>query len=989
MPMTCGNHGEEAVDVSEMDHYTRDIESTHSFDTLWAGDTKYVELVIVNDYARFLDAGSVAAAENEATTLINIVDSRYRNAAFEPSNVRVVLKYQVTMSTGDPWTAKSCSSNSAEVDFEDLLIDFLSFVENHLHTDSSLSFDNAQLLSGLDFCSSTVGYAYLSSMCYKPASGGINQVSQVNQQTANIVAHEIGHNFNMQHDGGSSNNCDASKFVMASTGCLSCNSFATEFSSCSKEYLSKMMTNRPLKCLSNAPSEIYGTPVCGDGFVEQGEECDCGSSDCSLLDPCCDGSSCMLKETAECSETDACCNSCRIRSASEGFVCRKAFDSTCDVPEVCNGVGSACPVDIFKEAPGFSCTSDEGFEGQCYEGGCLSVEKQCNGLFVPTLGDCPFSGCSAPLKCRFQGTCLFFNADVSDGTPCPGGQCFKGICSSSALLFHFFDNKCSLSCDSNQIVEETVCRRWDGVEVDVSECVNAYPIESTGCSTFAPLICEINVTFSNSPLTPGDHLDIDWNIKGTADFLTLVLDDTAFDWAKYINFSVDSEIGTYRYTIEQDDPTGTLSVRIIASSSVSNISESFNVQNNCTSVVNCDLIGGICVSGTCVCNDGYSGAECSETDCSSIGLDCANGSVCDPETRSCTCSSGFSGFSCQIETSCGIECEESKEEPNPGCSQCECIGGYTGSPCECTRSCENGVSDDLCLSCLCDPFYTGDSCEFAFASLDFTFTGISETSITNNANKNRFSALLSSELAYITTYPLHRIVIDPKSITFVSGTVTTKGRLISTNSSSADLEAKVELIRSQVEDAASVRFRAEVLVFVDSFSAEGNFGEEDDGLFGRFLAWLTDNLLFIIPAIVVVGLLLLYKCCFDRADKQANILAGTDGQIEPLLGVKSSGINPRKESKRDKTERRKKEFKQGKRGYFSTKKRVYDDSDVYEDLRSDFGIVRHKGGEGPLNVLRGFGMEDLPPNWTVQYYDDGDVFFFNTATDAVSKDRPV
>eukprot|EP00794_Sanderia_malayensis_P018635 gene18635-20517_t len=67
-------------------------------------------------------------------------------------------------------------------------------------------------------------------------------------------------------------------------------------------------------CLDNKPlqSTIVG---CGNGVIEPGEECDCGSSeDCKLRDPCCDGSICKLKRAfntnVECS-SEKCCTNCK------------------------------------------------------------------------------------------------------------------------------------------------------------------------------------------------------------------------------------------------------------------------------------------------------------------------------------------------------------------------------------------------------------------------------------------------------------------------------------------------------------------------------------------------------------------------------------------------------------------------------------------------------------------------------------------------------
>ena len=51
---------------------------------------------------------------------------------------------------------------------------------------------------------------------------------------------------------------------------------------------------------------LYESPVCGNGFVEPGEQCDCGLPD-DCKNPCCDASSCMLKEDAVCA-TGQCCD---------------------------------------------------------------------------------------------------------------------------------------------------------------------------------------------------------------------------------------------------------------------------------------------------------------------------------------------------------------------------------------------------------------------------------------------------------------------------------------------------------------------------------------------------------------------------------------------------------------------------------------------------------------------------------------------------------
>ena len=72
----------------------------------------------------------------------------------------------------------------------------------------------------------------------------------------------------------------------------------------------------------------WDRPVCGDGVVDAGEDCDVGL----FGDDACCSDDCALKAGCDCATSEACCTSSGQFEAA-GVPCRAAADAACDVAE--------------------------------------------------------------------------------------------------------------------------------------------------------------------------------------------------------------------------------------------------------------------------------------------------------------------------------------------------------------------------------------------------------------------------------------------------------------------------------------------------------------------------------------------------------------------------------------------------------------------------------------------------------------------------------
>ena len=282
-----------------------------------------------------------------------------------------------------------------------------------------------------------------------------------------VIAHESGHTFGAVHDCDSSTcansqvvnaqqccplsttTCDAgSRFIMnPSTG-----QGITEFSSCSIgnicSALGRNSVNASALVNNKGVTTITGQQ-CGNGIVEQGEDCDCGGTASCGNNTCCDATTCKFKGSAVCDDSnEACCTNCQFASA--GVVCR-ASTGQCDPQETCSGKDAACPADV--TAPNGQSCGNSTDSLQCASGQCTSRNQQCktlmgsytsnNDTYACNSQDCTLS-CASP---EFgPGTCYSMQQNFLDGTVCGGGGKCSNVLDHSPTPFYPSTQSSKLTC---------------------------------------------------------------------------------------------------------------------------------------------------------------------------------------------------------------------------------------------------------------------------------------------------------------------------------------------------------------------------------------------------------------------------------------------------------------------------------------------------------------------------------------------------------------
>uniref|UniRef100_A0A2K6JVE8 ADAM metallopeptidase domain 22 n=1 Tax=Rhinopithecus bieti TaxID=61621 RepID=A0A2K6JVE8_RHIBE len=318
-------------------------------------ETKYIELMIVNDHLMFKKHRlSVVYTNTYAKSVVNIADLIYKDQ----------LKTRIVLVAVETWATDNKFAISANPLIT--LREFMKYRRDFIKEKS----DAVHLFSGSQFESSRSGAAYIGGICSLLKGGGVNEFGKTDVMAVTL-AQSLAHNIGIISDKRklASGECKCedtwSGCIMGDTGYY----LPKKFTQCNVEEYHDFLNSGGGACLFNKPSKLLDPPECGNGFIETGEECDCGTpAECSLEGAeCC--KKCTLTQDAQCSD-GLCCKKCKFQPM--GTVCREAVND-CDIRETCSGNSSQCAPNIHK-MDGYSC---DGVQGTCFGGRCKTRDRQC------------------------------------------------------------------------------------------------------------------------------------------------------------------------------------------------------------------------------------------------------------------------------------------------------------------------------------------------------------------------------------------------------------------------------------------------------------------------------------------------------------------------------------------------------------------------------------------------------------------------------------
>ncbi|KAM6943559.1 A disintegrin and metalloproteinase with thrombospondin motifs 7 [Xenentodon cancila] len=465
---------------------------------------KWVETLVVADPKMVAHHGS-KAVESYILAIMNIVAGLFKDSSIGNAINIVVVRLILLEQNEDDLKITHHADNS--------LNSFCKWQKklNMKGDEHPLHHDVAVLLTRKDICAAsnmpceTLGLSHVAGMCQPHRSCSISEDTGL--PMAFTVAHELGHNFGMQHDG-SGNDCEPiGKRPLVMSPQLLYGTFLPRWSRCSRQYITRFLDRGWAWCLDDVPVKggLYPTSMLPGVLYSAVHQCrlqyGSGSLLCNDMDNVCStlwctvGTTCHSKldgavDGTSCGEDKWCIGGECVAvgyqpksvnggwaSWSEWSSCSRtcgagvqSAERECDNPapkhsgKYCLGerrryrICSATP--CLHELPTFRDMQCGVFDALPYKGKFYKWEAVIN-----KVNPCE-------LHCRALNFSEKMRDAVTDGTPCYDGSksrnmCINGICQNIGCDYVIksgaVEDRCGV-CNGNGSTCATVRRTFEGRE---------------------------------------------------------------------------------------------------------------------------------------------------------------------------------------------------------------------------------------------------------------------------------------------------------------------------------------------------------------------------------------------------------------------------------------------------------------------------------------------------------------------------------------------
>ncbi|KAJ8393869.1 hypothetical protein AAFF_G00055980 [Aldrovandia affinis] len=315
-------------------------------------EMKYLEIMIVSDHSMYKRHKTMQHTKNFAKSVVNLVDAVFKDQLY----TRVVLV------AVEIWTDK----NRIPVSVKPLEV-LRDFANRQPHQRG---------IRNVMFRYHRSSVAYFGGVCSVNRGVGVNEYGST-WTMASFLSQSLAQNLGIQWD--PSPRRKECTCIDSWEGCIMEDSgvqHPRKFSRCSISDYKEFLLKGGGSCLFNRPSKLFEATECGNGYVEVGEECDCGAK-VECYKECC--KKCSLSNGAHCSDGPCCNNTCLF--LPRGYSCRDPVND-CDISEACSGDSGQCPPNLHKQ-DGYSCRFNQ---GRCYSGECKTREHQCKYVWGSKAG---------------------------------------------------------------------------------------------------------------------------------------------------------------------------------------------------------------------------------------------------------------------------------------------------------------------------------------------------------------------------------------------------------------------------------------------------------------------------------------------------------------------------------------------------------------------------------------------------------------------------